>query len=513
AHRPGDRGPGSGAGTGRAGLAARRDQRRRVGVCGRRQRRDRGAGCAGAADRLRRRRRVDAARPRPRRASGRGRRRRARGTSDPDRVRAGHPVLVAVRPEGLDLGAAGRGHGQAGLVLRRADAGAEPGAGDAAHPVQQPGAVPAAAARGDGNHRAAADGRGHRVLRHGLDRGRHAAAVDGRRRRGVDHLAGAALCAADDGRGAGLGHRPGVRLQPGAAVDEGRDHELLAAVGVLRQPVGAADQRRGAQRGGHHPHRGNRDERDGVPDVLLRDLRVRRRGGVRLVRQAVSPAGPLPQLGPASHEETELPMNLSITLVIVVATGIVSWMAFNNRQLLDRLILWPPAVDRHKQYDRLVTHGFIHADLGHLLFNMITLFFFGRPVEQVFVERIGAAGFVLFYLSAIVVAILPTWLRHRHDAHYRSLGASGAVSAVLFAFILMAPWTGIYIFFIPIPIPAIIYAVVYVGYSIWMDRRGTDNVNHSAHLWGAGYGVLFALVMEPALFPHFLSALANPSLG
>jgi membrane associated rhomboid family serine protease len=206
-------------------------------------------------------------------------------------------------------------------------------------------------------------------------------------------------------------------------------------------------------------------------------------------------------------------MNLSITIVIVAATCLVSWLAFNNRQLLDRLILWPPAVDRSRQYDRLVTHGFIHADLGHLLFNMITLFFFGRPVEQVFVERIGALGFVLFYLSAIVVAILPTYMKHRHDAQYRSLGASGAVSAVLFAFILMAPWTGIYIFFIPIPIPAILYAVFYVGYSIWMDGRGTDNVNHSAHLWGAGYGVMFALVREPALFRHFLAELAHPAFG
>ena len=87
------------------------------------------------------------------------------------------------------------------------------------------------------------------------------------------------------------------------------------------------------------------------------------------------------------------------------------------------------------------------------------------------------------------------------------------MSAVLFAFILMAPWAGIYIFFIPIPIPAILYAVVYVGYSIWMDRRGTDNVNHSAHLWGAGYGVVFALVMEPGLATHFLAELANPRFG
>ncbi len=206
-------------------------------------------------------------------------------------------------------------------------------------------------------------------------------------------------------------------------------------------------------------------------------------------------------------------MNLSITVVIVAVTSIVSWLAFNNRALLERLILWPPAIDRHKQYDRLVTHGFIHADFGHLLFNMVTLFFFGRAVEQVFVQRIGAIGFLLFYLSAIVVAILPTYLRHRHDANYRSLGASGAVSAALFAFILKAPWSGIYLFLIPIPIPAIVFAVLYIGYSIWMDRRGGDNINHSAHLWGAAYGVLFALAIEPRLLGHFLQALVNPQFG
>lgn len=206
-------------------------------------------------------------------------------------------------------------------------------------------------------------------------------------------------------------------------------------------------------------------------------------------------------------------MTLSITLLLVIATAVVSWMSFNNRRLLDRLILWPPAIDRHRQYDRLVTHGFIHADLGHLLFNMITLFFFGRAVEQVFVQRIGVLGFLLFYLSAIVVAILPTFLKHRHDAGYRSLGASGAVSAVLFAFVLMAPWEGIYLFFIPIPIPAVVFAAIYVGYSIWMERRGGDNVNHSAHLWGAAYGVLFTIIMIPQVIPYFFQALANPQFG
>src|SRR5699024_2674853 len=130
---------------------------------------------------------------------------------------------------------------------------------------------------------------------------------------------------------------------------------------------------------------------------------------------------------------------------------LVSWQTFGNRRLLERLLLWPPAVERQRQYDRLGTHGFVHADWQHLLFNMITLYFFGRHVEALFTTYIGALGFALFYLSAILVAILPTYLRHRRDASYRSLGASGAVSAVLFAFILVQPWTLIFVFFIPVP--------------------------------------------------------------
>mgnify|MGYP002652262059 CR=1 FL=1 len=201
-----------------------------------------------------------------------------------------------------------------------------------------------------------------------------------------------------------------------------------------------------------------------------------------------------------------------ITLAIIAVTALVSWMAFNNRSLEDRLILWPPAVRRQRQYDRLLTHGFIHADWQHLIFNMITLFFFGRHVEGVFGGGVaGMLGFLFFYLSAIVMAILPTYLRHKDDSHYRSLGASGGVSAVLFAFILLSPWSGMIIFPIPVPIPAIVYAVLYTAYSIWMDKRGGDNINHSAHLWGAGYGVLFTAMMEPRIIGVFLERLASPS--
>ena len=204
-------------------------------------------------------------------------------------------------------------------------------------------------------------------------------------------------------------------------------------------------------------------------------------------------------------------MESIVTYVLIGVTVLVSWQAFNNRALMERLILWPPAIKRYRQYDRLLTHGFIHADTTHLLFNMITLFFFGRAIEPAFVERIGMVGYAAFYLSAIVIAIMPTYLRHANDSHYRSLGASGAVSAVLFSFVLFAPWSLIFVFFIPVP--AIVYAVLYIGYSIWMDRRGTDNVNHSAHLWGAVYGMLFTVMMEPRVATTFIARLLSPSLG
>ena len=202
-----------------------------------------------------------------------------------------------------------------------------------------------------------------------------------------------------------------------------------------------------------------------------------------------------------------------VTLALIAVTVIVSWQAWQQPRLLDRLILWPPAVDRHRQYDRLLTHGFIHADWGHLLFNMITLYSFGSAMERYFTDRITAIGYLLFYLSALVMAILPTYMRHKHDAHYRSLGASGAVSAVLFAFILLAPWSSIYVFLIPVGIPAIVYAVLYVAYSIWMDRRGGDNINHSAHLWGGLYGVMFTLLQDPGQAGRFLQRLAGPGFS
>ena len=202
-------------------------------------------------------------------------------------------------------------------------------------------------------------------------------------------------------------------------------------------------------------------------------------------------------------------METPVTYALIAITCVVSWIAFNNRKLADRLILWPPAIDKHKQYDRLVTYGFIHADFMHLLFNMITLYFFGRQIEALMTSLVGVWVYPVFYLSALVVSILPTYLKNQHNPNYLSLGASGAVSAVLFAFILVAPWQLIFVLFIPLP--AVVFAFLYVGYSIWMDRRGGDRINHSAHLAGAAYGVMFLIIMRPQVLQHFLRQLQSPT--
>jgi len=167
-------------------------------------------------------------------------------------------------------------------------------------------------------------------------------------------------------------------------------------------------------------------------------------------------------------------------------------------------------VSRDHQYYRLVTYGFLHADPQHLLFNMITLYFFGNFMEGLYTRYLGPFGFVLFYVGGLIASILPTYLRNRNNSSYRSLGASGAVSAVLFAFILLQPWATIYVFVIPVP--AILYAVAYTAYTFYMERHGRDNINHSAHLWGALYGVVFTIAMEPRVLNLFFSSLTHPRL-
>ena len=195
----------------------------------------------------------------------------------------------------------------------------------------------------------------------------------------------------------------------------------------------------------------------------------------------------------------------SHTLILILITVAISLLALSNQKVLFRLIFWAPAIKERAQYDRFISYGFVHADGAHLLFNMITLFFFGSVMEKFFRQYCFDMGFVLFYLGGLIFSILPSYLKHRNDHQWSSLGASGAVSAVLFSYILFQPWNKIYVFFIPVP--AIIFAVLYIGYTIWSNQRNNSNINHSAHLWGAAYGIIATIIIEPRVIPHFLNAL------
>ena len=197
-----------------------------------------------------------------------------------------------------------------------------------------------------------------------------------------------------------------------------------------------------------------------------------------------------------------------ITLFIIALTVVISFLGFQNPRLIEKLIFWPPAIRNDKQYYRFVSHGLIHADFQHLLFNMFTLYFFGRYFESFLADRIGAIGYLVFYAIAIVVAIIPSYYKNLDNRNYRSLGASGAVSAVLFAFILLNPWSLIFVFFIPCP--AIVYGVAYTAWTIWSAKKNNDNINHSAHLWGAAYGIIVTIAIDPGLLNLFFEKLLNP---
>lgn len=191
-------------------------------------------------------------------------------------------------------------------------------------------------------------------------------------------------------------------------------------------------------------------------------------------------------------------MELSITLIIVIITTLVSIGAFNNQKIMEDLIFYPPAVSQRNQWYRFFTCGLIHADWAHLIFNMLALYLFGRTVEVQFAEIFQEKGklfYLLMYVAALAISILPTYFKNKDNYHYRSLGASGAVSAVIFAGLLIAPYTEVFIFFIPIPIPGFVFAPLYLLISALMDKKGNTNINHSAHIWGALFGLAFVIIL------------------
>lgn len=195
-----------------------------------------------------------------------------------------------------------------------------------------------------------------------------------------------------------------------------------------------------------------------------------------------------------------------INLLIIIVTALISIGGFNNRALMAKYQLNPYQVYHRKEWYRMLTHGFIHVDWTHLIFNMLTLFFFGKYVEAMIGNGLI---YLLFYLSAIVVSALTTLFKHKDNYLYNAVGASGGVSAILFASILFNPDSSIMFLLFPVPIPGFIFGLIYIAYSHYMSRKESDNVNHDAHLLGALYGFTVPLLFNLDYIKIFINQIFN----
>ena len=200
-----------------------------------------------------------------------------------------------------------------------------------------------------------------------------------------------------------------------------------------------------------------------------------------------------------------------ITYLIIAVTAIVSIYGFSNGEIFNKFKFNPYMVSKRGEYVRIFTHALLHADWMHLIVNMFVLYMFGGVVESVFKELIPGAGFsyLLFYILSIPAASIPALIKRRNDHSYNSVGASGAVAAVLFASILIHPEGSVAFFFIPIPIPNPIFAVLYLAYSYFMDKRSKDNIAHDAHFAGAVFGFIVPGLLYPDFFKNFFNYILN----
>ncbi|SIT15807.1 Membrane associated serine protease, rhomboid family [Belliella pelovolcani] len=205
-------------------------------------------------------------------------------------------------------------------------------------------------------------------------------------------------------------------------------------------------------------------------------------------------------------------IELSTTVVLIVITVLTSYWGFKNPQLLNRWMFTPYLIQERNQWDRFVLSGFIHKDGTHLLFNMFTFFFFGGAVERFLLYQLGfipgTLAFVAFYVAAIVVADIPTYMKERGNSYYRALGASGGVAATVFASIILMPLSDICLFGL-ICLPGFALGGLFLIYSIVQARKGNDGVNHDAHLYGALFGIIFILILSPSSALNFLDQIKS----
>ncbi len=197
-----------------------------------------------------------------------------------------------------------------------------------------------------------------------------------------------------------------------------------------------------------------------------------------------------------------------ITYSIIAFTVLISFLAFNNADTKYKLLFYPAGMNKPDEYYRFVSYGFIHADYIHLFFNMFTLYSFGRNVEA---ELFNKTQYIIFYISALAASTIFDFIKEKNNSRYAALGASGAVSAVVFATIIFSPWAKNIGLFGVIWLPNIVFAGLYIYYCIYMAKKGNDNIGHNAHLWGSLYGFAFTGIIHPDMLANFFNQLIHPS--
>jgi membrane associated rhomboid family serine protease len=204
-------------------------------------------------------------------------------------------------------------------------------------------------------------------------------------------------------------------------------------------------------------------------------------------------------------------MQLTLTLGIIIITVAFSLYVMQKPRLLDSFMMNPYRIINSGQYYRVITSGFIHRDHMHLIFNMFSFYFFGTQLEYIFEQIFGSAGsihFITLYLLGIIVSDIPTLLKNQKNPNYNSLGASGAVSAVVFACILFLPLRDICIYGV-LCFPGFILGIGYLGYSFYNAKKSKDGINHDAHLYGSLFGILYCIVFYPDSIQIFMQQMGE----
>jgi len=197
------------------------------------------------------------------------------------------------------------------------------------------------------------------------------------------------------------------------------------------------------------------------------------------------------------------------TIIIIVITVIVSMISMDNYALKNKLMFNAYMIHKRKEWYRFFSNGLIHGDWMHLAFNMFSLYIFGGSVEAMYKDTAvygsnGLLFFILLYVGGLVMSSIYSYEKHKDNIYYNALGASGAVSAVIFAFIILAPTQKMMLLILPIPIPAYIFGLLFLGVEYYMGKRGQSQIGHDAHFWGAIFGIAFTIILKPSLIQSFI---------